>query len=501
MLTSFVGHEQDITRALQLIRMPDVRLLSIVGTGGIGKTRFALQLVTYLTRDFADGIFFISFASVQNPNMVVSTIVQVLEVKGEDKQPLFDLLKNSIGNKQLLLLLDNFEQVIVAASQVAELVAACPQLKIIVTSREVLRIRCEHPFALVPLALPSSKRVSDVPYLLECEAIQLFVECVQAVKPGFRLNETNASVIAEICTRLDGLPLAIELAAARLRLLSPQALLAQMDRRLHVLTSGARDVPERQRTLRATMQWSYDLLTLEEQHLFRWLSIFVGGCTLQAVQSVCANDTMQTERIVDSVMSLLDKSLLQRSNLYDDEPRFTLLETLREYGLECLDLSGERELAHSAHAKYYIVFAQEAERELSGTRQAFWLKQVEQEQANLQAAHSWLMAQQIPNESLAKVVAVQEPVLATTARPSLDAEKLNEPSHSPPLTLVPTEELTIRELAVLRFVAKGLTNVQIASELVISSRTVNAHLRSIYKKLHTSSRIAITRYAIDNFIT
>ncbi|GAC1357235.1 MAG: hypothetical protein NVSMB38_39390 [Ktedonobacteraceae bacterium] len=500
-LTSFVGHEQDITKALQLIHMADVRLLSIIGTGGVGKTRFSLQLTTYLASNFADGIFFIPLASIQNPNLVIATIAQVLEVVEDGEQPLLNLLKNFIGNKQLLLLLDNFEQVIGAAPQIAELVASCSRLKLIVTSREVLHVRSEHPFLLAPLALPSPKHVSDLSYLSGCAAVYLFVERVQAVKPGFILNKTNASIIAEICTHLDGLPLAIELAATRIRILSLQALLAQLERRLQVLTSGARDLPERQRTLRATMQWSYDLLTSEEQYLFRWLSIFAGGCTLQAVQSICANGTLNTERIIDGVMSLLDKSLLQRSNQQNDEPRFAMLETIREYGLECLDLNGEREMAHSAHAKYYLAFAQEAQRELSGTRQALWLEQLEREQGNLHMAYTWFIAQRIPSENIAKVLAVQKPMPATMTCPSLDAEILRESSKGPRLTLAPAEELTVREFAVLRFVAQGLTNVQIAEELVISSRTVNAHLRSIYKKLKTSSRIAITRYAIDNFIT
>ncbi|HEY6410169.1 MAG TPA: hypothetical protein VIY29_22160, partial [Ktedonobacteraceae bacterium] len=293
--------------------------------------------------------------------------------------------------KQLLLVLDNFEQVIPAALQVAELLASCPQLKVIVTSREVLRIRHEHQFPVPPLALPDVEHLPDVASLSEYAAVALFVQRAQAIKPDFMITKANAQAIAEICVRLDGLPLAIELAAARIKLLSPQGLLARLDHRLQVLTLGARDLPERQQALRTTIQWSYDLLNVEEQWLFRCLAVFVGGCMLEAVEQIATAGGNGTIDVLNGVTSLMDKSLLQQKDQVDGEPRLVLLETIREYGLERLAASGEEETIRRTYANYFLLLAEEAER--CSSQHTTWMNRLEQEYANLRAALNWLIEQ------------------------------------------------------------------------------------------------------------
>ena len=334
-LTSLIGREQEIATVQRLLSREDVRLLTLTGPGGTGKTRLGLQVAAELSDRLADGVFFVNLAPISDPALVVPTIAQTLEVKETGNQSLLDLLKVSLRDKHLLLLLDNFEQVISAASQVTNLLAACPKLKIVVTSRAVLHVRGEQEYAVPPLALPDPKRLPDLVALAQYEAVALFIQRAQAVKPEFQVTNANAPAVAEICTRLDGLPLAIELAAARSKVLPPQALLARLRQRLAVLTSEARDVPARQQTLRSTIEWSYQLLDAEEQRLFRQLCIFVGGCTLQAAEAVCVTpgDGDTTRSVLDGVSSLIDKSLLRQSEQEGEEPRLVMLETIREYGL------------------------------------------------------------------------------------------------------------------------------------------------------------------------
>ncbi len=402
--TPLIGREQAIKDAQQQLLRSDVRLLTFVGTAGTGKTRLSLQVAAHVTHAFADGVVFISLALINDPTLVIPTIAEVLEVKETVKQSLFDRLKLYLQDKHILLLLDNFEQVIVAASQVAELLAACPHLKLLVTSREVLRIRCEHQFPLSPLALPDLKHLPDSTALSDYGAVTLFVQRAQSVKPHFALTETNATVIAEICTRLDGLPLAIELAAARIKLLSPQSLLAQMNRRLQVLTQGARDLPERQQSLRVTIKWSYDLLNTQEQRLFRWLSAFAGGCTLPTMQFICTVWDGTEDTIQNCVMSLLDKSLLLQIEVDNDEPRFMMLETIREYALEQLESQNELVAARMAHVSYFLAFAEEAEIVLRGGQQTLWLERLEREHENLRTALRWLIEQTDSVEHLEKAL-------------------------------------------------------------------------------------------------
>ncbi len=393
-LTSLIGREREMATVQRLLSREDVRLLTLTGTGGTGKTRIGLQIAAELSDRFADGVFFVNLASISDPAFVVPTIAQTLGVKETGNQPLLDLLKVSLRDKHLLLLLDNFEQVISAASQVTNLLAACPKLKIVATSRVVLHVRGEQEFVVSPLAVPDPKHMPDLVALSQYEAVALFISRAQAVKPDFQLTYANARAVAEICACLDGLPLALELAAARIKLLPPQALLARLGQRLAVLTRGASDVPTRQQTLCNTIQWSYDLLNAQEQRLFRRLSVFVGGCTLQAIEASAAALDGEAGRVFEGVASLLDQSLLQQTEQEGEEPRLTMLETIREYGLECLRESGETEASQRAHALYYLALAEEAEAHLKGAQQVLWWRRLEREQENLRAALAWLIGQE-----------------------------------------------------------------------------------------------------------
>ena len=389
--TPFIGREQEVAAVEHLFCREEVRLLTLTGPGGVGKTRMALQVAAELREVFPDGVYFVNLAPIRDPRFVVPTIAQALDLKEIAEQPLLDLLKAFLQGQQLLLLLDNFEQVVSAAIEVAELLAACPQLKVLVTSRMVLHVQAEQEFAVPPLSVPDPRHLPDVVALSQYEALALFIQRAQSVKPEFQLSNANAQAIVEICQHLDGLPLAIELAAARIKLLHPQALLVRLSQRLSVLTSGAQDVPERQQTLRNTIAWSYNLLDAQEQRLFRRLSVFVDGCTLEAIEAVCMTLGDETGSVLDAVASLIDKSLLQQTEQEGEEPRFVMLETIREYGLEVLAASGEMEAVRQAHSAYFLRLAETAEPALEGPHPANWFGWLEREHDNLRAAMHWFL--------------------------------------------------------------------------------------------------------------
>ena len=394
-LTPFLGREQEVEAVHALLQRPEVRILTLTGPGGVGKTRLGLQVATILQENYAREVCFVPLAPVSDPALVFPTIVQALGLMESEAQTPFLLLKSLLKDRPLLLLLDNFEQIVEAAPQLAELVAACPQLKLLVTSRIVLRVSGEQEFAVPPLPLPRLSNL-DVHTLSQYTAIALFLQRARASKPDFQMNDASARAIAEVCVRLDGLPLAIELAASRIKLLPPQALLVRLKQRLSVLTSGARDAPARQQTLRNTIAWSYQLLDTGEQRLFRRLSVFAGGCTLEAIESACSTPGIGELPVLDGVASLIDKNLLLQRTQDEEEPRLDMLETIREFGLECLSTSDEEEATRLAHAEYYLRLAEHIEPQLGGPEQTIWLDRLEQEHDNMRAALHWLLDTERP---------------------------------------------------------------------------------------------------------
>jgi predicted ATPase len=368
-----------------LLRREEVRLLTLTGTGGTGKTRLALQIGGAVLDEFERGVFFVSLASITDASLIPSTIAGTLKVKETPGESLVETLCGYLRDKQILLVLDNFEHLLEGAPVVSELLAACPELKVLITSRAVLHLSGEYDYPVPPLSVPDPKHLPDVPTLSQYDAVALFIQRAQAAKPDFSVTNDNAPAVAEICHRLDGLPLAIELAAARIRLLPPQALLARLSSRLKLLTRGARDAPTRQQTLRGTIDWSYGLLDEGEQTLFARLAVFQGGCTLEAVEAVSSAEGELD--LLEGMASLVDQNLLQQQG--EDEPRFAMLETIREYALERLHGAGEDGTIRERHAEYYTTLAETAEPELTGGDQTIWLERLESEHENLRAALAW----------------------------------------------------------------------------------------------------------------
>ncbi len=402
-LLPIVGRKTEISAICSLLQQVEVRLLTLTGPGGVGKTRLALQIPTEISSAFPDGICFVSLVPVFLADSVLSTIAQARGLtEMQDYSPLI-LLQRDLHEKRFLLILDNFEHVAPAAAQLKDLLAVCPHLKILVTSRIVLGLLEEQEFYVHPLALPDLTHPLATEDLAQVAAISLFLQRVRTVRPDFKLTPANASAIAQICVCLDGLPLALELAAARMKLFSPQGLLIRLDSRLSLLTSGPRDAPERQQTLKKTMEWSYDLLTGEEQQLFRRLSVFVGGCSLQAIEAISKDMRVeQREPILDIVTSLLNQSLLQRSpQPGNQEQRFMMLETIREYALESLRLSEEEEVVRQMHAEYYLELAKNLEVKVMGDESSLWIAWIESEFENLRAAFGWFLQSQDAERVLA----------------------------------------------------------------------------------------------------
>jgi len=557
LLTPLIGREHEFQAVRELLMYPEVRIVTLTGTGGIGKTHLALALGNELKEEFADGICFVSLEALTDPRSVCATIAHALGLREVGDSNAFERLKNLLRDMQILLLIDNFEQVLPVAPILSDLLSSCPLLKILVTSRALLHVWGEYEFTLSPLEVPDLHHLPDLETLRRMGSVSLFVHRAQARLPGFRLTEGNARHIAEICVRLEGVPLALELSAVRSKLLPPRLLLSLLEPGLKMLTGGRSDVPQRQQTLHNSLSWNDGLLSADEQTLFQRLAVFVGGCTLQAAEAISMSLSGMATPALDVVASLIDKSLLQRTALDEDETRLYFLEMVRAYALEHLAVCGEMEQARDAHAVYYLALATEAGPGLSGARRAAWQKRLVGEFENLREALCWLRDHDRIEEALRMALALEQfwpsedyaSEMRNILRRALDVSRESDApvpfqlkeralnvvgslaadygeratsyvggsdrvslpdrdeqsastqkrgSSVAKLHFSPAhEELTTREIEVLRLLALGMSNNQIAERLVVSTNTVNTHNQSIFGKLGVKSRSGATRYALE----
>jgi predicted ATPase/DNA-binding CsgD family transcriptional regulator len=390
-LSSFVGREKELAEVGR--QLEGNRLLTLTGSGGCGKTRLALATATDLVERFEDGVWLVELASLVDPSLVPQAVASALGLREQPGRSPAEALSRYLGSRNVMLVLDNCEHLVEACAALAEaLLRFCPRLRVLATSREALDITGEVAWPVPPLSLPDVRRLSDVESLPRYESARLFLERAAAVRPAFALTEQNAQAVAQICYRLDGIPLAIELAAARVKVLSVEEISERLEDSFELLASGGRTAMPRQRTLHATMDWSHDLLPDEERTLFRRLSVFAGGFNLQAAQAVCSGDGLDRDRVPEVLWHLVDKSLMVARE-QDGEARYRLLETVRQYGREKLDDPEEEAELGRRHASFYVVLAEEADQGLSGPEQERWLILLEAEHDNLRAALTWSLGE------------------------------------------------------------------------------------------------------------
>jgi predicted ATPase/class 3 adenylate cyclase/Flp pilus assembly protein TadD len=406
--TAFIGRERETAALIDLLRQREVALVTLTGYPGVGKTRLSLHVVEALREEFAEGIWFIEFSAISDPAEVAGTIMDTLHVREVGGSPPLETLTGYLQDKQILLVLDNFDRVVAAGPAIITLLENAPGLKMLISSGTALEVQGEHIYRVASLSLPNMRQPLRAAELLQYEAVRLFVERAGEITPGFALTDATATAIAGICVRLDGLPLALELAAARTRLLTPQAILARLDHRLNLLTGGPRDLPARHRTLRAALTWSHELLDPSAQILFRRLALFPDGATLEAIEAVCITPGAN-EDVLNDLNSLVTHSLVQRKEQDYDETRFTMLETIREYAAEQLQGSGEIETLMPRYVAYYRTRAEAAERGWEGADQAVWMARMEMDHSNVRAALQWTYDQRWIAEGLALAAALYRP--------------------------------------------------------------------------------------------
>lgn len=390
-LTSFVGRESEVIQIARLLERSEVRLVTLTGPAGTGKTRLSLRVATEVQSEFADGVLYVPLAAIRDPDLVANAIARALGTSTLAGNQLVENLPDYLAGKHLLLVIDNFEQVSVAAPRITNLLVAAPGLKILVTSRETLRVYGEYEFPVPPLPLPDLDSEICPDSLGSVPAIALFVERAQAAKPGFRLTADNVEAVIAICRSMDGLPLALELAAARIKTFTPQAMLARIqgDHRLKLLVSQLRDLPDRQQTLRNAIDWSYELLTPDEQALFRRLAVFAGGWTVEAAEAICNTPKIAIDTL-EAIEDLATKSLITQGIASDGEPRFAMLETTHEYAWERLRASGEHTVIQRQHAMYYLRLVEEVSQQ--EVQDQGLLDRIDQEHDNLRALFGWAQA-------------------------------------------------------------------------------------------------------------